>query len=144
MKLKTGLKKKKKLLGLAMTEYNRLYRYNSVRLGNENNRPYSPTESLNNWIQLTDDLIELKRRIHQTNLPVLDKIFRIAELKGMVSNLQDISCDSGEDVRRDDKVYMVSEVTVRMRDELISKWQEEIEKIQEELDDFNHKTELAA
>ena len=70
MNIKQALKKKNILVEKIQQEYNRLNTYNSVE--SENVRPYSPTESLKNYLQLTEDLVVLKTSIHKANQPGYD------------------------------------------------------------------------
>lgn len=44
---------------------------------------------------LTSELVELKTKIHEANLPVYSDIFLLSELKGRVKRLRGISTDEG-------------------------------------------------
>jgi len=93
MNLKQALKRKNRLVGLIAEEYIKVSQYNSV--DDVNQRPYSVKEALQNWLKLTDELIELKSKIQIANNKVNDKIFRLAELKTQVKQLKKLDCTSG-------------------------------------------------
>jgi DNA repair exonuclease SbcCD ATPase subunit len=143
MNLKQALKRKNRLVGLIAEEYIKVSQYNSV--DDVNQRPYSVKEALQNWLKLTDELIELKSKIQTANNKVNDKIFRLAELKTQVKQLKKLDCTSGLYYSKwsDDKVVTkVAEIEVIERDKMVKEMEAQIEKIQDELDEWNHQTIL--
>jgi hypothetical protein len=143
MNLKQALKRKNRLVGLIAEEYIKVSQYNSV--DDVNQRPYSVKESLQNWLKLTDELIELKSKIQIANNKVNDKIFRLSELKTQVKQLKKLDCTSGLYYSKwsDDKVVTkVAEIEVVERDNMVKEMEAQIEKIQDELDEWNHQTIL--
>ena len=143
MNLKQALKRKNRLVGLIAEEYIKVSQYNSV--DDVNQRPYSVKEALQNWLKLTDELIELKSKIQIANNKVNDKIFRLAELKTQVKQLKKLDCTSGLYYSKwsDDKVVTkVAEIEVVERDNMVKEMEAQIEKIQDELDEWNHQTLL--
>ena len=94
MNIKQALKKKNKLVGMISEEFNKASQYNVVDEGNA--RPYSATEAIGRWMELTNELIVLKTQIHKANLPVYDKIFELSELKNQVKHLRSLNCTSGK------------------------------------------------
>jgi hypothetical protein len=145
MNIKKALKTKNKLVKTANEQFAKVSAYNSMEDGA--NRPYSAKEMLNNWIQTTDDLVELKTKIHIANAPVYGKIFRLAELKSMVSRLNGLDCTEGKSTRgrwgsEESPIIKVVEIPIIERDILIKAFEFEIEKIQDELDTHNAITEI--
>jgi hypothetical protein len=143
MNLKQALKRKNRLVGLIAEEYIKVSQYNSV--DDVNQRPYSVKEALQNWLKLTDELIELKSKIQIANNKVNDKIFRLSELKTQVKQLKKLDCTSGLYYSKwsDDKVVTkVAEIEVVERDNMVKEMETQIEKIQDELDEWNHQTIL--
>ena len=143
MNLKQALKRKNRLVGLIAEEYIKVSQYNSV--DDVNQRPYSVKEALQNWLKLTDELIELKSKIQIANNKVNDKIFRLSELKTQVKQLKKLDCTSGLYYSKwsDDKVVTkVAEIEVVERDNMVKEMEAQIEKIQDELDGWNHQTIL--
>jgi hypothetical protein len=143
MNLKQALKRKNRLVGLIAEEYIKVSQYNSV--DDVNQRPYSVKEALQNWLKLTDELIELKSKIQIANNKVNDKIFRLSELKTQVKQLKKLDCTSGlyySKWSEDKVVTKVAEIEVVERDNMVKEMEAQIEKIQDELDEWNHQTIL--
>lgn len=145
MNIKQALKRKNKLAGLMNEEFAKANKYNSVEEGNP--RPYSAVKSLDNWMALIDELVDLKTRIHTANTPVFEKIFRLAELKSQIKNLKSLDCTAGKHTEggrwgNNESVIRHSEVTVTERDLIIKDLEAQIEHIQEELDTHNHNTKI--
>jgi hypothetical protein len=143
MNIKQALKRKNKLVGEINEEFNKVSRYNVVDEGNP--RPYSSSESLKKWFDLTNELVELKTKIHLANGPVYDKIFLLAELKSQVNRLKSLDCTSGKVTSRwseDGTVTKHAEINVVERDNMVKQIESTIESIQEELDQWNHTTNI--
>jgi len=144
MNLKQGLKRKSKLLYLIVQEMEKAITYNSIEEGN--NRPYSVKEALQRWSQYKQQLIDLKTRIHTANLPVFHKIFTLSELKNDIKHLRSLKCTEGKTrarfVNEGELIQRVSEVSIVERDNMISEIESKIEKLQDELDEFNIITQI--
>jgi hypothetical protein len=145
MNIKQALKRKNKLAGLMNEEFAKANKYNSVEEGNP--RPYSAVKSLDNWMSIIDELVDLKTRIHTANTLVFEKIFRLAELKSQIKNLKSLDCTAGKHTEggrwgNSEQVIRHSEITVTERDLIIKDLEAQIEHIQEELDVHNHNTEI--
>lgn len=141
MNIKQALKKKNKLVGLIKEEFTKAQVYNVVEEGNS--RPYSATESLKKWFELTEELTQLKTKIHKANLPMYGKIFELAELKNQVKLLRGLDCTNGKvnASRWDDKIVVKqSEINIIERDTMVKNLELKIELIQDELDVWNHNT----
>jgi len=143
MNIKQALKRKNVLVENIKKEYSRLESYNSVEVGNI--RPYSPTECLANYVRLTNELIDLKTSIHIANVSIYSKIFRLSELKSMVKYLKAMNCTDGNSTERwgsNVAKIMNAEIGIVKRDTIVFELEEEINKIQDELDYHNQVTEL--
>jgi hypothetical protein len=143
MTVKQALKLKNKLVQELNELQVRLQANNSVIEGNVRN--YSSKETLSEIYIKVDELNFIKTKIHRTNSPVYDKIFLLAELKSLVSNLKSLDCTSGiaEDYysrRLDTPTIKNSEISVVERDSEIKFLENRIEELQEELDTFNSTT----
>ncbi len=142
MNIKQALKKKNKLVGMITEEFYKASQYNVVDEGNP--RPYSATEAIGNWMKLTNDLIVLKTQIHKANLPVYDKIFELSELKSQVKLLKGLNCSSGKVAGgrwgEGEPVIKHAEINIVEKDKMIKELESRIEKIQDELDQWNHNT----
>ncbi len=141
MNIKQALKKKNKLVGMISEEFRKASEYNVVDEGNP--RPYSATEAIGKWMQLTNDLIVLKAQIHKANEPVYSKIFELSELKNQVKLLKHLNCSSGTTYSRWDSekpVIKHAEINVVERDGMVKHLELRIEALQDELDQWNHNT----
>ena len=143
MNIKQALKKKNKLVGLIHEEFYKASQYNVIDEGNP--RPYSATESIGKWMQLTNELIVLKTAIHKANLPVYDKIFEMSELKNQVKSLKSLNCASGKVSTsrwgsESEPVIKHAEINIVERDSMIKNLESRIETLQDELDQWNHNT----
>ena len=142
MTIKQALKAKSKLIKKNSDLFNKVRTYNSIEEGTT--RPYDPIVSLEEFIKGTNELIELKTKIHLANSKVYSKIFRLSELKSLVKQLQSIDCKEGKvsSYRSETPTVMTSMIKLLQKDEMINEYEEEIEKLQDELDIHNAKTKI--
>jgi hypothetical protein len=143
MNLKQALKRKNRLVGLIAEEYKKVSQYNSV--DDINQRPYAVKEAIQNWLSLTNELVELKCKIQLANVKVNDKIFRLSELKTQVKLLKMLDCTAGKYYSRwseDMPLNKVAEIGILERDAMVKGIETQIETIQDELDEWNHVTIL--
>jgi hypothetical protein len=143
MKVKQALKYKKKLATKMNQEFVRVNMYNSVEEGTT--RVYDVKEAMQNWLKMGEELVELKTKIHLANAPVYGKIFRMSELKSQLSNLRQLDCVDGKHFDRygrGEAVVKTAKISVLEKDQLVLTIEEEIEKLQEELDEHNATTSI--
>ena len=143
MKVKQALKYKKKLASKMNQEFSKVQMYNSVEEGSI--RVYDVVESMRNWLTMSEELVELKTKLHLANAPVYGKIFRMSELKSQLSNLKQLDCVDGKHFDRygrGEAIIKTAEISVLERDEMVLKIEEEIERLQEELDEHNATTSI--
>jgi len=145
MNVKRALKEKNRLVKEIQELYGRLSQYNSVEVGNV--RPYSPKDMLEQVNQKSNELVELKTKIHNANTSVYDKIFRLSELKSTISRLKFLDCTEGVsadyDARnRENPPVKTAEVSVVERDEMVKFMEGQIEELQDILDNHNQNTEI--
>lgn len=143
MNIKQALKRKNKLTQLINEEFLKAARYNVVEEGNP--RPYSATESIAKWQDLSNELVELKTKIHKANEPVYKLIFTLSELKNQIKHLRSLDCTSGVSHNRWDSekpIVKHSEINIVERDSMVKSLEERIESIQDELDKWNHNTSI--
>lgn len=136
MKLNKALKLKNKLV----EEINKAFIYleNNNSLDEGTPRAYSVKAKLEEAISKTNELVELKAKIHMANSPVWDKIFMLSELKGTVSKLKRMN--TREKAASTYSEAVVAEIGLLEKDELVKGLEQRIEEIQEELDIHNHAT----
>jgi predicted nucleic acid-binding Zn-ribbon protein len=142
MNVKQALKVKNKLVTDLKTQYQILQKYNSIEEGNP--RRYSMTNALAKIKTLQAELVVLKTQIHRANSPVYDKIFALAELKGMIKELKKVPTDEGKQTERYGSVQSIKEVELNVTDidNSISILETQIEELQNELDIHNATTNI--
>lgn len=145
MKIAKALKQKNKLVRELQLLLTRAQKNNSVIEGKT--RSYSSKEMINQANQKIDELVDLKTKISKANESIQSKIYRLSELKSLVIFINGISTDEGpkesSSWKDDDKIISyTSEIKTVERDKMIQEVENEIEKIQEELDVHNHTTDI--
>jgi hypothetical protein len=142
MNVKQALKVKNKLVTDLKTQFEILKKYNSIEEGNP--RRYSMVDTLDKITTLSNELVELKAQIHRANQPVYDKIFALAELKGLVKELKKVPTEEGKINERYGSVVSVKEVELNVVDiqNKVNILTTKIEEIQNELDIHNANTNI--
>ena len=142
MNVKQALKQKNKLVTDLKTQYEILKKYNSIEEGNP--RRYSMHDTLDKIQTLSNELVELKAKIHKANQPVYSQIFQLAELKGQIKELKKVPTDEGKQVERYGSVASVKEVELNIVNinSIVENLQEIVEELQNELDIHNSNTQI--
>jgi hypothetical protein len=142
MKLSSALKQKNRLKKEISDLRKKIEKNNSVVKGNIVS--YNVVELLGELNQKTEELVSLKTSITEANYPVQQKIYRMAELKGLIQFYKSVPVTDGK--KQPEYHEAVVEYSAQLKDksfdDLIKKAETEIEVIQEELDTFNYATEL--
>lgn len=108
-------------------------------------KDYSSKVALTEAQQEMDKLVTLKTAIHEASASVRKKIFRLSELKGMLGGIEHFPTTGQINKNRtsgDVMSHTVAEITTEAHDKFLDETQKEIDKIQEELDAFNHTTNI--
>ncbi len=142
MNVKQALKVKNKLVTELKAQYQILQKYNSIEEGNP--RRYSMIDSFAKIQSLSNELVELKARIHKANQPVYQQIFELAELKGFVKELKKVPTDEGKQTERYGSVQSIKVVEFNIVDieNRVGELQDKIEELQNELDIHNANTQI--
>jgi len=145
MTIKQSLKKKNLLVKEIQDLHTRLATYNSVEVGNV--RPYSAKECMVQINQKSDELVELKTKIHTANAPIYKYIFRLSELKSTITRIKNLDCNEGivQDYysrNRETPTVKETEISIVERDNMIKDMETAIESIQDVLDNHNQITEI--
>jgi hypothetical protein len=143
MNLTKALKHKKKLVKQADEMFIRFSKYNSQPVGFVG---YDPAQAYESWLKLTNELVDLKTKIHIANQPIADKIFRLGELKNLISRLRNVETKSGsfKEFRysEGESVEYVAFLSLFEKDEQIQFWEAELETLQEQIEAFNAITKI--
>jgi hypothetical protein len=109
-------------------------------------RSYDPKESLEQTLQMVDELITLKTKMHKANAEVYDKIFRMSEYKSFVKYLKVLNCSQGTVITSrygdSNARQMTTVITEVERDSLVEKYETLIDTLQTELDMHNATTQI--
>jgi hypothetical protein len=140
MNVKQALKQKNKLVTDLKAQYQILQKFNSIEEGNP--RRYIMVDALAKIASLSNELVELKARIHKVNQPVYNQIFLLAELKGQIKELKKVPTDEGKQTERYGSVQSIKVVQLNIVDieNLVGELQDRIEELQNELDIHNANT----
>ena len=137
-----ALKEKNKLKNEIAQLQKRLSTYNSIIKGNP--RPFDLNKTEQDLTDKISQLVSLKSAINKTNQPIQEKIFRLAEIKGLISFYKKLPVTEGKSSERYGSE--TNEYEVFFNEAVIGERTNELEKeadlIQDELESFNHKTEL--
>jgi len=146
MKLAKALKLKNKLAG-EVEHLKDLLKKQNVR-SKKQEFDYDNRELLDKLRVKVDELVAVKTAIARANAVIYNRIFRAAELKGMVATLNSLDTRSGVHieggnyVERPMEVDYVAQLGKVEIDRLVAEFEGEIESVQDELDDFNHANEV--
>ena len=144
MNLTKALKHKKKLVKQIDEMFIRFQKYNSQPV-DQVGTGYNPEEAYTKWISLTNELVNLKTKIQNANAPIADKIFRLGEVKNLISRIRGLDTKSGivrDRYRAEELITYVAYMDLFTKDNLIKGWEEEIEQLQEEIEAFNAITKI--
>ena len=136
MTIKQAIKRRKKLVRQIEKEGEKISRYNTT--DTREVKKYSTKECLERYIQLSEELVQVKTAIHKATVNVIEIKVKLATLKDLVYNLENLGCISGEwtDERTKEKINYYSEITKEEKLSMISKYETEIEKLEEFLEEF--------
>jgi hypothetical protein len=136
MNLTKALKHKKKLVKQIDEMFIRFSKFNSVEKGSVG---YDPEQAYNQWVELTNKLVDLKTKIHIANAGIANKIFTLGELKNMAAKIRNVSTQEG--TVKDRYSDVIIEYTVHMnlfvKDARVKELEEQIETLQEEIEAYN-------
>jgi len=142
MTIQQSLKLRKKVERQINKEAERIFQYNTTE--SRETKKYSTKGCLENYIQLSEELVKIKTAIHKATINIVESKFRLATLKELVYTVENLGCVSGEwsDERTKEKIIYTSEITKDEKFSLIAKYEIEIEKLEEEIDVFYNSNQL--
>jgi predicted ribosome quality control (RQC) complex YloA/Tae2 family protein len=140
MNISQALKEKSRIIRDVSRERDRLFKWNISIDGTT--VPYDALECYENWLKLKEDLIQLKSKIQKANTGIMDKIFRLSELKDTIEHLKKLKCIEGELVTENYSNTTIerSRISILDRDQTVQEIEKEIDKIQNEIELYNHIT----
>lgn len=144
MNLSKALKLKNKKVTEQNETLNLLLRSNSYDV--DSKKIYNSKELFGKYEKQVSDLVKLKTAIHLTSEPIRSKIFMLSELKTSLTRLSSLNTTEGQIKQtsyagNSTLTYKVDIDEVE-KQSIIKQYQDEIERIQDEIDVFNATTEL--
>jgi hypothetical protein len=142
MTLAKALKKKNRLIQ-KISELQREVQNTNSSTEAEMDRKISTTESMTELEERTEELIKLKISLFIASTPMRETILRLSELKSRIQFLRGIDTTEGKQWAYGDRevesfaVYDILYVKVE-----VEKCEKSIDELQEQLDKFNHTTEI--
>ena len=142
MTIKQAIKRRRKLERQIEKEGERIYKYNTTRT--RVIKKYSNKDCLERYILLSEELVQIKTAIHKATVNIIEIKVKLATLKDLVYNLENLGCNNGEwtDERTKEKKSYYSEITKEEKLSMISKYETEIERLEEFLEEFYISTTL--
>jgi hypothetical protein len=143
MNISQALKEKNKKAANLAKLAARVITSNTSEKGTE--KDYSSKKVLEETKAEMESLVQLKANIHSASAPVRHKIFRLSELKGLSKSLQYMDTHHKLHKSRTDGAVIsetIPEITTKEHEAILAEMSAEIDKIQEELDAFNHTTSI--
>lgn len=140
MNLRKAIQRKKRIAGVLAESYTKLRRANITPEG----RPplISSREILERIKEKSEEIIQLKVQIQKANLPILEDIYRLAELKSLVNEMRNIN--SLHDRRYDNSQTIVYTICIDEieQEAIIAELEKQIEVIQDRIESFNFRVHI--
>ncbi len=140
MNLRKAIQRKKRIAGVLAESYTKLRRANITPEG----RPplISSREILERIKEKSEEIIQLKVQIQKANLPILEDIYRLAELKSLVNEMRNIN--SLHDRRYDNSQAIVYTICIDEIEQevIIADLEKQIEVIQDRIESFNFRVHI--
>jgi hypothetical protein len=142
MNISKALKYKSRLVKEINQKWDIVNKNNSIISGNKRN--FDINSIMAEITVLTEELINLKEKIHLANAPIYGKIFRMSELKNYLKMIKPLDTKEGVVESRygqSTNTYEV-EITDLVKSSMIEKVTKQIDELQDELDYFNAITKI--
>lgn len=151
MTVAKAMKLRNELVGEVNLLRNRIQQFN-VRRDGDPEPPMKSDALLKELDEKEEQLIDLKVRLEKTTVPVFEKVVRLAEVKGLLQFYQGLQSNSQD--RREQEVrwsggqhetidvLYTATLKFDVLEDRICRLKDGISELQEELDQFNHSTEL--
>jgi hypothetical protein len=144
MKLYKALKEKKNLVGEITRLKEQIKEKNSYLEGSRNGEKFDAKSSYAELLIKTNELVGLKYAINVANQEIQSKIFLLGELKALIAFWKEVSVVEGAQMSgyADRVSNFCVHFTETERNEIVEKFQKQVDALQDELDEYNHDTEI--
>jgi hypothetical protein len=144
MKLYKALKEKKNLVGDITRLKEQIKTKNSYLEGSKNGENFDSVSTYDELLTKINELVGLKYAINVANQEIQSKIFLLGELKALIAFWKEVSVVEGAQMSGyADRVSNFSvHFTETERNEIVEKFQKQVDALQDELDEYNFATEI--
>lgn len=144
MKLYKALKEKKNLVGEITRLKEQIKEKNSYLEGSKNGENFNAEAAHTELMIKINELVGLKYAINAANQEIQSKIFLLGELKALIAFWKEVSVVEG--AQMSGYADKVSNFCVHFneteRNQMVEKFQKQVDAIQDELDEYNYETEI--
>lgn len=143
MKLSRALADKNRLAKKIKDLQTKISNHNSYIKGNH--PVYNISELKAELEKTIEEIVSIKVQIAKANLQMIDKVYRLSELKSYTAFLKNLNIKEGkvQEERWNSEVHeWESEMGNKKRDEIVEANEREIDSIQTDLDQFNFETDI--
>jgi hypothetical protein len=142
MTISQALKKKNKIVSEINKLWAKINQHNSTYEGSV--RPYDIKKLYSDVITKSSELVALKVSIHEASAPVRHKIFFLSEMKSSLNHIKSIPTNEGVERYSSSATptVLTCVLNISWQDTEIELFESQIEQLQEELDKFNHNTNV--
>ena len=142
MTIKEALKQKMKLKKQLAKETDRIFNHNTIAEGEV--KQYSTKECLENYVRLSQEVVQLKIAINKAITPMVETKFRLTNLKELVYTIESLGCVSGDwtDEKTKERITYTSEITKEDKMLLLEEYELEIAQLENELEVFSTNTKI--
>jgi len=144
MKLYKALKEKKNLVGEITRLKEQIKEKNSYLEGSKNGEKFDAKGSYAELLIKMNELVGLKYAISMANQEIQSKIFLLGELKALIAFWKEVSVVEGAQMSGyADRVSIhCVHFNEEERNEIVEKFQKQVDALQDELDEYNYATEI--
>ncbi len=145
MKLYKALKLRKKLVGDVAKLKQQIQAKNSYTVGSVDPEKFSVDKIYAELQAKINELIGLKFVINEANRPIQEQIYRLSELKALLSFWNGVSVVEGQqmvgysDAKTIEYKAQIDEIK---RNQIVEEFQKKVDVLQEELDTYNYTTDI--
>jgi len=136
--------KEKNRIKREMSRLQKIIQSHNSQLADKWQSPYVIKDVLLRYSQLKDNLIYLKTKIQEANIPIYGFIFQMSEARSMIDWLSSLDTRDGkhESPYNDSINEYRAQINRQELDEILRELTLRIDELQDKIDEFNHTTKI--
>lgn len=144
MKLSKALKEKKRLTGEIQRLKRLIYSKNSYIEGSKVPEKFDVKELYAQLQSKIQELVNLKIVINEANKEIQSSIYLLSEYKGLIDFFNTLNTTEGptHDYHTDINTNYCAQIDELEKEELIKKYQDKADRLQDQIDTYNYTTEI--